>query len=332
MTPFTLLQAFGGVDAALVERAARPHRKAHLLRWVAAVAAAAVAVTALGVWWLGGDTPDDPGVVPSVSDPSPSTTVPNDGDGTGGDERSCPLHGLDYHTIGLGGLGDAYNEDEMVEAFLATLPESGDPDRTYPYGCHYPHSNIVDFVRFCGITRDQYIDIMGWGDVLDEVYTVIPSFVGEPSRYLYTFGELADATCGDDPHLAAWVFEWRASYLYEYGEEGMYQYYYFVHYDPWYPDPLVDYVKQRDGWTEEDGRFDYEGTVMEFVEDFNITREEFIAAYGWQDKLDQNATDHFTYAPYTYRQYVEAIYGDDTALQDWVFDCYVFRPGYPAAP
>ena len=108
MTPFTLLQAFGGVDADLVERAARPHRKAHPLRWVAAVAAVAavaVAVTALDVWWLGGDTPDDPGVVPSVSDPSPSTTVPNGGDGTGGDEWSCPLHGLDYHSIGLGGLG-----------------------------------------------------------------------------------------------------------------------------------------------------------------------------------------------------------------------------------
>ena len=42
MTQFDLLQAIGDVDADLVERAAQPPRKAHPLRWVAAVAAAAV--------------------------------------------------------------------------------------------------------------------------------------------------------------------------------------------------------------------------------------------------------------------------------------------------
>lgn len=332
MTPFTLLQAFSDVDADLVERAAQPHRKVYPLRWVAAVAAAAVAITALGVWWFNGRTPDTPLVPPLGStSTTTSTTTPNGG-GTGGDEWSCPMHSLDYHTIGLGGLGDAYNEAEMVQAFLATLPETDAPDRAYPYQCHYPESNIVNFVRFCGITREQYIEMMGWEEVLDEIYTYIPSLVGEPSYHLFTFGELADAIFGDDPHLSAWVFDHSASYLYEYGQKGMYQYYYFVTYDPSYPDPLVDYIKQRDGWTEDGGRFDYRGTILEFVQDFNITREEFIAAYGWGGKLDEKATDHFAYAPYTYRQFLDAVYGNDPVLRDWVFDCDVFRPGYPTTP
>lgn len=46
-----LMQALGDIDPDLVERAAQPHRKPHPLRWVAAVAAAAVMVAGVGVWW-----------------------------------------------------------------------------------------------------------------------------------------------------------------------------------------------------------------------------------------------------------------------------------------
>ena len=45
-----LMQALGDIDPDLVERAAQPHRKPHPLRWVAAVAAAAVMVAGVGVW------------------------------------------------------------------------------------------------------------------------------------------------------------------------------------------------------------------------------------------------------------------------------------------
>ena len=73
-------------------------------------------------------------------------------------------------------------------------------------------------------------------------------------------------------------------------------------------------------------------SIIGFVEFAGITREKFIEVYGWGDKLDEKATDHFEYAPYTYRQFVDAIYGDDQALRDWVFDRYVCHPDYPKAP
>ncbi len=344
MTPYFLLQALGDIDSELVERAAQTPLRVRPLPWVAAVAVAAVMVTALGIWWFNGRSPDTPSVTPpsitttdgtttmnkttttTNTTESSTTTTTHPDDGTGGDQWSCPVHSLDYHTIGLGGRGAAYNETAMVQAFLASLPESSAPDRTYPYECHYPESNIVNFVRFCGITREQYIEVMGWENVLDEIYTYVPSFVGEPSYHLFTFGQLVDAIFGDDPHLSAWVFDHNASYLYERGREGLYQYYYFVTYDPSFPDPLVEYVKKKEGW---DRNFSYRGTIVELVQEFHITREEFITAYGWEEKLDEKATDHFAYAPYTYRQFVDAVYGNDEALRSWVFDQCVFHPDYP---
>ena len=73
-------------------------------------------------------------------------------------------------------------------------------------------------------------------------------------------------------------------------------------------------------------------SIIGYVNYAGIPREKFIEVYGWGDKLDERATDHFEYAPYTYRQFVDAIYGDDETLRDWVFDCYVFHPDYPKAP
>lgn len=66
-----LLQAIGDVDPDLVERAARPPRKIHPLRWVAAVAAAAVMLAGLGVWWYtySNNTPPVDSTIDETEDP-----------------------------------------------------------------------------------------------------------------------------------------------------------------------------------------------------------------------------------------------------------------------
>ena len=59
-------------------------------------------------------------------------------------------------------------------------------------------------------------------------------------------------------------------------------------------------------------------TIVAFVEYFGITREQFIEAMRWEDKLDMKAMYHGD-VPYTYGQFVDAIYGDDEELTAWVF-------------
>ena len=108
---FWLLQTLGDVAPDLVERAAQPPRKAHPLRWVAAVAAAAVMVAVVGVWWqhrpedqppiINSDTPIGDTTSTTMdtitsTQPTTTTTEPN---GTGGDEKSCVVHRGDYHGI-----------------------------------------------------------------------------------------------------------------------------------------------------------------------------------------------------------------------------------------
>lgn len=59
--------------------------------------------------------------------------------------------------------------------------------------------------------------------------------------------------------------------------------------------------------------------VVTYVEYFGITREEFVIAMGWEEKLEEPAKVHHPRAPYTYGQFIEAIYGDDEELTAWVF-------------
>lgn len=342
MTPFFLLQSIGDIDPALVERAARPLRRVRPLRWIAAVAAAAVAVGAVGAWWFNGRTPDTPSVAPPVT--TTTTTRPDDGHGSGGDEKSCVVHGLEYHSISI---SPKQVGEDLYYAYMAKYGYDNkdepfpEPDTTYPYqDCNYPENNIIRFVQFCGVTREQFIQYMGWDRFiaqmgeqafLDHVFVYGNPAEEEMGRELFTYGEYLDAIYGDDPHLTAWVFSAWASRTKHSNATGdgdwPYQYYYTV---STYPlDPLARYMEKREGW----GRtFDYHGSVIELVQEFGVTREEFIAVYGWGDKLDEKATDHFAYAPYTYRQFVDAVFGDDEALRNWVFDCYVFRPGYPTTP
>ena len=338
---FWLLQTLGDVDPDLVERAAQPPRKAHPLRWVAAVAAAAVMVAGVGVWWhnrpednlpiINSDTPIGDTTASSTSPsatiepPTTTTTKPPE---TGGDEKCCVVHNM-YHSIPVS--PDAVGK-EVYDAYWEQCGDLSDPDLTYPFTeCNEP-GNIVDFVKFTGITQEEFI-----ADVWDqdwmasvggvEAFLDLPFDNGNPYA-LFTYGDYFEAIYGDDPHLTAWVFNSKASSVTD-DLDYPYQYCYRLRGYP--EDPLYNlegYVsyqtyKSLSGNNE---------SIIGFVKYAGISRETFIEAYGWADKLDEKATDHFEYAPYTYRQFVDAVYGDDQALRDWVFDRYVFSPGYPTTP
>ena len=347
---FWLLQTLGDVDPDLVERAAQPPRKAHPLRWVAAVAAAAVMVVGVGVWWhnrpedqppiapptthttpIGDTTASSTSPSATIEPPTTTTTKPPE---TGGDEKSCVVHNATYHSIQI---GPNQVGEELYDAFIDQYMGWGkplpDPDLTYPFTeCNYPESNIVTFVQFCGVTREEFIEYMGWDKLIEEMgeETFLHTRYDNYGSWhmLYTYGDVLDAIYGDDPHLTAWVFSAFAPHAHVVGD-AMYQRYYQLFGYP--EDPLYN----LEGYTSYETYRSLAGdneSIIGFVEFAGITREKFIEVYGWGDKLDEKATDHFAYAPYTYRQFVDAIYGDDQALRDWVFDRYVFHPDYPKAP
>lgn len=350
---FWLLQAMNDIDPTLVKRAAQRPRKVHPLRWVAAVAAAAVMVAGVGVWWhtRPEDTPpvihstNPTGNTTTVGDITPPTTTTTIEDttttteplGTGGDDKSCVVHNAGYHSIQIGPeeVGQELH-DAFIDQYMGWGKPLPDPDLTYPFTeCNYPESNIVNFVQFCGITREQFIEYMRWDKIIEEVGE--ETFLN--TRYdnygswhmLYTYGDYLDAIYGDDPHLTAWVFNAFAPHAQVMGD-SLYQRYYRVYSYP--ADPLYEYaVETSYAYETFNNIYGAENAhIINFVDFFDVSRETFIDIYGWGDKLDEKATDHFIYAPYTYRQFVDAIYGDDEALRDWVFDCYVFHPDYPKAP
>jgi len=342
---FWLLQTMNDIDPDLVERAAQRPRKVYPLRWVAAVAAAAVMVVGVGVWWQHRpedkppiDGPVDPtvstttdgGAVPSTTTQTTQiTTTTTESLGIGGDEESCDGCSPWYHNFD-GELID-YIGSERFHAWIDAQPTLP-PDKTYPYNdCRYPGSNIIACVEYFGVTREQFIEAMGWEDLLDHMFVDSIVQLDDPSPYLYTFGDFVEAIYGDDPHLTAWVFSANVSDRGNYSVEWTHQYYYAPPHDVIYPDPIYTY----------EGSYSYKqycslagvnANIVDYVRFAGVTREQFIDIYGWADKLDEKATDHFAYAPYTYRQFVDAIYGDDEALRDWVFNCYVFHPDYPEAP
>ena len=62
--------------------------------------------------------------------------------------------------------------------------------------------------------------------------------------------------------------------------------------------------------------------IENYVDYFDISREEFIKAMGWDvEKLDEKIDDQEGpwRCPYTYNQFLDAIYGDDVELKNWVF-------------
>ena len=76
----------------------------------------------------------------------------------------------------------------------------------------------------------------------------------------------------------------------------------------------ADYIESKGGdLTEED-------TIITFVQWAEISKEEFIESMHWEDKLDEIALSHGNGCPYTYGQYLDAIYGDNQDLTAWVFN------------
>ena len=341
---FWLLQTLGDVDPDLVERAAQPPRKAHPLRWVAAVAAAAVMVAGVGVWWqhrpadtppiTDSNTPTGQTATTTTITTEPTTTTTTEPPAIGGDDKSCVVHNtILYHTIPIGPdvvSDEVYNAFREMYGSKKPLP---DPDLTYPFTeCHSPTFNIVNFVKFTGITQDEFIAaawnqdwIASVGGV--EAFLNLPYDNGNPYA-LFTYRDYFDAIYGDDPHLTAWVFNSKASSV---ADDLDYPYQYCYRLRSYPEDPLYN-LEGYPSYKEYSSLSGNNESIIGFVNYAGITREKFIEVYGWADKLDEKATDHFEYAPYTYRQFVDAVYGDDQALRDWVFDRYVFHPDYPKAP
>lgn len=111
-----------------------------------------------------------------------TTTCPN---GTGGDADSCTVHQFFYHAID-GDWEKAIGKDKMDKFFDTYTGKE--------------ECNIVTFVNFCGITREQYIDVMGMTDVLDE------NLIRHHPNCQYTNREFVDAIFGDDPELSERIF------------------------------------------------------------------------------------------------------------------------------
>lgn len=106
--------------------------------------------------------------------------------GTGGDENSCAVHTLFYHSID-GNLIEYIGSDKMND-FIEAYSGKGEI------------CNIVSFVEFCDISREEFIQIMGWEDVLDQPATE------HDDNAPYTYGEFVEAIYGDDTALSERVF------------------------------------------------------------------------------------------------------------------------------
>lgn len=72
-------------------------------------------------------------------------------------------------------------------------------------------------------------------------------------------------------------------------------------------------------------------TIVAFVECNNIAREDFPELAGWtthelwDGDLDKPCLRHYKDCPYTYNQFLDAIYGDDEELAEWVFSMETVR-------
>ena len=122
---------------------------------------------------------------PVAAEPAASTE--NDGPGIGGDGDDCVVHSRYYH------VAIAHFPEDMKKAFLASLGEDYEDADV----------NVRDFVRFHGITREEFVESMNglWTeDNLDEIAW------NHGNGCPYTKNQFLDAIYGDDPELTAWVF------------------------------------------------------------------------------------------------------------------------------
>lgn len=98
----------------------------------------------------------------------------------------------------------------------------------------------------------------------------------------------------------------------------------------WPAEMMEPYVDQFEAIKyDENGNFDAsrveDCNIVNFVQHYNITREQFVEMSDWtvhetwDGDLDKPALAHYRDCPYTYNQFLDAIFGDDPALSEWVF-------------
>lgn len=172
------------------EYVARQNQKRKTVMKITSVtcALALVALAGFGVWQFGGQSAAPVAEENATKAPT-VTTAPteNDGPGIGGDKEDCVVHNRYYH------IAMAHFPEEMITEFRESLGENyEDADM-----------NVRDFVRFHGITREEFVESMNglWTeDNLDEIAW------NHGNGCPYTKNQFLDAIYGDDPELIAWVF------------------------------------------------------------------------------------------------------------------------------
>ena len=128
---------------------------------------------------------DDPTATPTTE------AAENNASHTGGDDESCTVHSLRYHSI------PSNFRDYDIEAWIESIEEDEEE------GKYNESSNIVNFVEYFNIPRERFIELMKWdAEKLDELVDD-----AEGNRYCpYTYNQFLDAIYGDNAGLTAWVF------------------------------------------------------------------------------------------------------------------------------
>ena len=294
MTAKHLFLAIGDVDSELVFAQPPKKQSRAIYGWLIAAAAAA-AVAAIGYVGLT-QWQQQP---PPTTDPTPPTVTTTQPPPTGGDENACTEHDFLYHTIS-GNLPGMVGKEGMDE-FIALYEGE--------------ESNVVNFVKHFGITREQFIAAQNWEGCLSQQF-------GEYD--LFTIGMYVDAIYGDDAVLSEWVFTYRPHdsndtppcdvFLTE--EEC-------TAHQPEYHRINEELIRLVGGKRWRRYLNDYGGrgegaNILTFIAYCGITREQYVMTMGWQDNLDSPAVDHGN-VDYTYGEFVDAIYGDDPYLTQRIF-------------
>lgn len=164
-------------------------RKRKTVMRITSVACAFAVVAAVGVGlWQGGvfDTEVPPVIeAPSYHTPSAPTSKVDNAEG-------CTVHQGMYHAI------SGNFEAGLIEKYFTYCKDKTPTDESCT-----EVGNIIEFVQWAGITREEYIESQGpfWTtDNLDEIAW------NHGKGCPYTKNQFLDAVYGDNEELSAWVF------------------------------------------------------------------------------------------------------------------------------